>query len=65
MILLVVHPFPVLLRPTPFLTNPISISLTPLGLAALGKLLIAKKVIGIGLLGAKAAAIAATVGGRK
>ena len=57
--LLVVYPIPGLLRPTPHL----SVSLTPLGLAALTKLLIAKKVIGIGLFGAKAAAIGATAGG--
>ena len=55
---------PGLLRPTPHLAFP-SLTLTPLGLAALAKVLVAKKVIGIGLVGAKAAAIGATVGGTK
>ena len=60
---LVVFPIPGLPRPTLHLANPITVSVTPLGLAALAKLLIAKKVIGLGLLGAKTAAITAAVGG--
>ena len=62
--LLVVFPLPGLLRPTLHIANPISLSVTPLGLAALTKLLIAKKVVGLGLLGVKTAATAAAVGGK-
>ena len=62
--ILLVCPLPGYPRPVPHLALPSGISLTPLGIAALAKLLLVKKVVGVGLLGVKKLAAVAAVGGK-
>ena len=61
--ILLITPLPGDSHPVPHFALP-GVSLTPLGVAALAKLLVAKKVVGVGLLGAKKVAAAAIVGGK-